>query len=167
MLKWRYFSFCLILIYSPEHLTMPWISLPLNDLRSPLSCISAFDHEGERAKIKQGQNFPVYSIIFQIGNWFGERQIIQSPHSIPTEFINRIIEEKLIKNWYIKTQNNPINEPPKQYCELCTKKTAYKFYTWVAHITGFPALLAFPIIIFWARKTFSGEIWMPRLPRAR
>ena len=38
--------------------------------------------------------------------------------------------------------------------------------TCVATMTGFPALLHFPIIIFCARKTFSGGISMPRSPRA-
>lgn len=36
----------------------------------------------------------------------------------------------------------------------------------VAQMTGFPARLQRPIIIFWARKTFSAGISMPRSPRA-
>mmetsp|Transcript_5899 Transcript_5899/g.17789 ORF Transcript_5899/g.17789 Transcript_5899/m.17789 type:complete len:233 (+) Transcript_5899:597-1295(+) len=36
----------------------------------------------------------------------------------------------------------------------------------VATMTGLPALLQVLIIIFWARKTFSGGISMPRSPRA-
>ncbi len=38
--------------------------------------------------------------------------------------------------------------------------------TCVAQITGFPALLQRPIIIFWARKTYSVGISIPRSPRA-
>mmetsp|Transcript_16519 Transcript_16519/g.33483 ORF Transcript_16519/g.33483 Transcript_16519/m.33483 type:complete len:235 (-) Transcript_16519:453-1157(-) len=37
---------------------------------------------------------------------------------------------------------------------------------WVAVMTGFPTALHFAIIIFWARKTFSGGISMPKSPRA-
>merc|ERR1719221_1129144 len=36
----------------------------------------------------------------------------------------------------------------------------------VAVMTGLPEMLASRIIIFWARKTFSGGISMPRSPRA-
>lgn len=39
-------------------------------------------------------------------------------------------------------------------------------HTCVAQMTGFPARLHRPIIIFWARKTFSAGISMPRSPRA-
>lgn len=38
--------------------------------------------------------------------------------------------------------------------------------TCVAHVIGLPALLQRPIIIFWARKTFSVGISIPRSPRA-
>lgn len=42
----------------------------------------------------------------------------------------------------------------------------YCCLTWVAQVIGLPALLQRPIIIFWARKTFSVGISIPRSPRA-
>ena len=39
-------------------------------------------------------------------------------------------------------------------------------HTCVAHVMGFPILLQRPVIIFWAMKTFSVGISMPRSPRA-
>lgn len=48
---------------------------------------------------------------------------------------------------------------------ICTVHSAPS-RTWVAQVMGLPARLQRPIIIFWARKTFSVGISMPRSPRA-
>lgn len=48
----------------------------------------------------------------------------------------------------------------------CRGVCEYSSLTCVAQMTGLPAELQRPIIIFWAIKTFSGGISMPRSPRA-